>query len=452
MHTGGFVGNPVLRFWQNSLRTIPSEERLPFLNEVYFTNYFRVRIFAVVLFTIQAFVIVVDLQHMANGLWKMIEGYRYLFYLHLLLEAVLLVFIVLTSIRKPDSPKSIRVSHMATVLLFILFIMIWAAAVATVDQTIHGLITIYIITIFGIAVAFYVSGAMSLLMYLAAHACLLVGISYFQSNPEILLGHYLNSTVLVVVAWVLSRLVFSARVKEYLDNRTIEKQKREIQAAREESDTILKKILPENIVSQINGLGYPQPRYNSSTTIVFADFVSFYRIVETSDALKVLKILEKLFNSFDDCVRRHNLEKLKTIGDCYMYAGGLFTDDSQLEDSIEAAVEMREIVRESSEQLRSRTGRDWAIRIGIHTGPAITGIIGTWRFIFDVWGPTVNVASRLEAASQANKINVSREVYEHLKKSGKYDLEPRGALAIKDMEPVEMFFVEKKGASQPRQY
>jgi class 3 adenylate cyclase len=324
--------------------------------------------------------------------------------------------------------------------------------VATVDQTIHGLITIYIITIFGIAVAFYVSGAMSLLMYLAAHACLLVGISYFQSNPEILLGHYLNSTVLVVVAWVLSRLVFSARVKEYLDNRTIEKQKREIQAAREESDTILKKILPENIVSQINGLGYPQPRYNSSTTIVFADFVSFYRIVETSDALKVLKILEKLFNSFDDCVRRHNLEKLKTIGDCYMYAGGLFTDDSQLEDSIEAAVEMREIVRESSEQLRSRTGRDWAIRIGIHTGPAITGIIGTWRFIFDVWGPTVNVASRLEAASQANKINVSREVYEHLKKSGKYDLEPRGALAIKDMEPVEMFFVEKKGASQPRQY
>ncbi len=450
MRMGGFMGNPVLKFWQNSLRTIPSGERRSFLNEVYFTNYFRVRIFAVALFTIEAFVIVVDLQHVASGLWKMIEVYRYLYYLHLLLLAVLLVFIVLTTVRKPDSPKSIRAFHMATVLLFILFIMIWAASVATVEQTFHGLITVYVIAIFGIAVAFYVSGAMSLLMYLAAHACFLIGISYFQSNPEILLGHYLNSTALVVVAWVLSRLVFSARVKEYLDNRTIEKQKLEIQAAKDESDTILRNILPENIVSQINGLGYPQPRYNSSTTIVFADFVSFYRIVETSDALKVLKILEKLFNSFDDCVRRHNLEKLKTIGDCYMYAGGLFTEDNQLEDSIEAAVEMREIVRESSEQLRSRTGRDWAIRIGIHTGPAITGIIGTWRFIFDVWGPTVNVASRLEAASQANKINVSREVYEHLKRSGKYDLEPRGALAIKDMEPVEMFFVERKDSSPPR--
>ena len=441
--------NRATRFWQNSLRTIPSEDRSSFLNEAYFTNYFRVKIFAVAIFTIQAFVVIIDLQRLANGLWEMNEGYRYLFYLHLLLEAVLLIFIILTTLRKPDGPRSIRVSHMVTVLLFIIFIMIWAAAVATVAQTIHGLITVYVIAIFGVAVAFYVSGAMSLLMYLVAQAVFLFGVSQAQSNPEILVGHYLSSTALVVVAWIISRLVFSSRVKEYLDNRTIEKQKFEIEAAKEESDTILKNILPESIVSQINGLGYPQPRYNSSTTIVFADFVSFYRIVETSDALKVLKILERLFNSFDDIVRSHNLEKLKTIGDCYMYAGGLFTDDNQLDASIEAAFEMREIVRESSEQLRSRTGRDWALRIGLHTGPAITGIIGTWRFIFDVWGPTVNIASRLEAASMTNKINVSRAVYEHLKKSGKYDLEPRGALAIKDMEPVEMFFVERKGESQP---
>ncbi len=441
--------NRATRFWQNSLRTIPSEDRSSFLNEAYFTNYFRVKIFAVAIFTIQAFVVIIDLQRLANGLWEMNEGYRYLFYLHLLLEAVLLIFIILTTLRKPDGPPSIRVSHMVTVLLFIIFIMIWAAAVATVAQTIHGLITVYVISIFGVAVAFYVSGAMSLLMYLVAQAVFLFGVSQAQSNPEILVGHYLSSTALVVVAWIISRLVFSSRVKEYLDNRTIEKQKFEIEAAKEESDTILKNILPESIVSQINGLGYPQPRYNSSTTIVFADFVSFYRIVETSDALKVLKILERLFNSFDDIVRSHNLEKLKTIGDCYMYAGGLFTDDNQLDASIEAAFEMREIVRESSEQLRSRTGRDWALRIGLHTGPAITGIIGTWRFIFDVWGPTVNIASRLEAASMTNKINVSRAVYEHLKKSGKYDLEPRGALAIKDMEPVEMFFVERKGESQP---
>ena len=109
--------NRATRFWQNSLRTIPSEDRYSFLNEAYFTNYFRVKIFAVAIFTIQAFVVIIDLQRLANGLWEMNEGYRYLFYLHLLLEAVLLIFIILTTLRKPDGPRSIRVSHMVTVLL-----------------------------------------------------------------------------------------------------------------------------------------------------------------------------------------------------------------------------------------------------------------------------------------------------------------------------------------------
>ena len=312
---------------------------------------------------------------------------------------------------------------------------------------IHSMITVYVIATVGIAVAFYVSVATSFLIYLVAHAFFLIAVSHVQHDPTILLAHYLNATALVVVAWVLSRLVFSSKVKEYRDNRTIERQKVEIQEAKRKSDAMLKNILPENIVNQINRLGYPQPRYNSSTTIVFADFVSFYRIVESSDALKVLKILEKLFNSFDDCVRRHNLEKLKTIGDCYMYAAGLFTDDSQLEDAVEAAMEMSDLVQESCEQLRSRTGHEWALRLGLHTGPAITGIIGMWRIIFDVWGPTVNIASRLEAASQPNKINGSREVYEFLNRTGKYVLEPRGALSLKNMQPGERFCVDKKDGS-----
>ncbi|HQT91019.1 MAG TPA: adenylate/guanylate cyclase domain-containing protein [Candidatus Kryptobacter bacterium] len=177
---------------------------------------------------------------------------------------------------------------------------------------------------------------------------------------------------------------------------------------------------------------------------MFAAFVSFYKIAETSDAREVLKILEEMFNAFDGCVRRHNLEKLKTIGDCYMFAGGLFAEDNQLEEAVEAALEIREEVRRYSDDLRSRTGHDWALRIGIHTGPAITGIIGTWRFIYDVWGPTVNIASRLEAASLPHKINVSQQVYDSLRRTNRYTLEPRGALAIKNMQAVEMYFVERK--------
>ncbi len=438
--------NPVVRFWQNSLKAIPAEERNPFLQEIYFTNYYRARIFAVVLFVLHLFVIYIDFRHKAAGDWVTMPGYEYLFYLHIILEAFLVVFIVLMTIAKPSERKDVRTSHIAIVLSFILLVLVWSASVSSVDQMIHGMITVYTIALFGIAAAFYVSGAMSFMMYLLAHAYFLAGITITQQNEKILLGHYLNGTALVIIAWVLSRLVFSTRVKAFLDTRTIERQKLEIEAAKEKTESILKNILPEAIVKQINGSGYPPPQYNSSTTIVFADFVSFYKIAETSDAREVLKVLEEMFNSFDDCVRRHNLEKLKTIGDCYMFAGGLFTDDNQLLESVEAALEIREVVLRYSDELKSRTGHDWALRIGIHTGPAITGIIGSWRFIYDVWGPTVNIASRLEAASLPQKINVSQQVYDFLSSTDRYELEPRGALAIKNMEAVEMYFVERKKA------
>lgn len=438
------MNKSVLRFWRNSLRAIPEEQKLEFLRETYFTNYYRARIFSVAIFLIHIFLIYVDLQHKAAGLWETMPGYLYLFYLHVILEVVLLLFIIVMTIFKPGSVKEVRFSSMVTAVLFMLFLLLWSAAVSSSDQMIHGMITVYIMVVFGIGVAFYVTGATSLVMYILAHIFFLIGITHTQTDPNVLLGNYINGSALAVVAWVLSRLVFSARVREFLSAKTIEQQKVEIEEAKEKIESILKNILPESIVKQINGAGYPPPEYNPSTTIVFADFVSFYKIAETSDARDVLKILENMFDAFDEEVRKHKLEKLKTIGDCYMFAGGLFTEENQLVDTVEAAMGIREIVKKFSCDLKPRTGHDWALRIGIHTGPAITGIIGSWRFIYDVWGPTVNIASRLEAASLPNKINVSQQVFDQLSKTGRYSLEPRGALAIKNMEAVEMYFVEKE--------
>jgi class 3 adenylate cyclase len=422
---------------------IPEDQRLEFLREAYFTNYYRARIFSVAIFLIHIFLLYIDLQHKAAGLWQTMPGYLYLFYLHVVLEVVLLAFMVLMTIFRPPSAKDVRYSNVITAVLFMLFFLVWSAALSSVDQMIHGMITVYIMAVFGIAVAFYVTGAASLMIYGVAHVVFLVGITRTQTDPNVLLGNYINGSALAVVAWVLSRLVFSARVREFLSMKTIERQKVEIENSKEKIESILKNILPENIVKQINGAGYPPPEYNPSTTIVFADFVSFYKIAETSDARYVLKVLEEMFNAFDEEIRKHRLEKLKTIGDCYMFAGGLFTEENQLVDAVEAAMEIREIVKKLSQDLKPRTGHDWALRIGIHTGPAITGIIGSWRFIYDVWGPTVNIASRLEAASLPHKINVSQQVFDQLARTGGYFLEPRGALAIKNMEAVEMYFVER---------
>lgn len=435
--------NPSLKFWQNSLRQISAGDREAFLQEAYFTNLYRARVFAIALLVFHVALLAVDFSHEKEGLWNSIPGYVYLFYMHLILIGALCIFILLFYATRKSSPEEVKKTDMVILLLFVVFMLLWSAGLSTVDQLIHSQITVYLIAIFAVGVSFYISGTYSLLLYSIAHIGFLTGIGVAQSNSNIALGHYINGTALVVIAWVLSRMVFAARVREFLHTKTIEQQKAQIESSKNKVESILRNILPESIVRTINGAGYPSPEYNESTTIVFADFVSFHKIAEKSDAREVVSILERMFGLFDETIRKYRLEKLKTIGDCYMFAGGLFTDESQTLEAVEASLEIVEKTKLISAELKASTGNEWAVRIGIHTGPAITGIIGRWRFIYDVWGPTVNIASRLESASLPNRVNVSKQVYELLAPLNKHSFEPRGSLSIKNMEPVEMFFVDR---------
>ena len=105
---------------------------------------------------------------------------------------------------------------------------------------------------------------------------------------------------------------------------------------------------------------------------------------------------------------------------------------------------MVDYIRKGKNEFIEATGYDWTMRIGIHIGSVVTGLIGKWRFLYDTWGNTVNIASRLEGASETNRINTSKEVFELLNKSNKYNFEYRGSLPIKNMNPIEMYFVELK--------
>lgn len=144
-------------------------------------------------------------------------------------------------------------------------------------------------------------------------------------------------------------------------------------------------------------------------------------------------------------MKKYNLEKRKTIGDSYMYAGGLFSEDSQLENACLAAFEMLDYLSHKRAELLQKTNYDWAMRVGIHVGPTITGVIGKWRFLFDTWGNTVNLASRLEANSEPNQINVTDEVVKRLKDlESPFLYEYRGEYTIKNMGTVPMYFLKKK--------
>jgi adenylate cyclase len=201
---------------------------------------------------------------------------------------------------------------------------------------------------------------------------------------------------------------------------------------------LLQNILPVQIADELRANGRVEPRYFEDVTIVFTDFVGFTLSTEKLAAEDLVWELHRYFTVFDQIVSRYNLEKLKTIGDSYMYAGGLpVRSPSHPVDAVMAAME---IVRAVS-KLGSPEGIEpWTVRIGVHTGPVIAGVVGIRKFAFDVWGDTVNFSSRLESSGSANRVNLSDRTYSRVKDF--FACEARGKVLIKDRREVDMYFVQ----------
>jgi class 3 adenylate cyclase/CheY-like chemotaxis protein len=208
----------------------------------------------------------------------------------------------------------------------------------------------------------------------------------------------------------------------------------EAEAQRRESESLLRNILPAQIADELRGRGQVEPRYFEDVTILFSDFVGFTQATENLAAEDLVNLLHTYFTAFDRIVGRYGLEKLKTIGDSYMLAGGLpERNPSHPVDTVLAAFEMLKVVEElSSEEA------PWRVRIGIHTGPVIAGVVGIRKFAFDVWGETVNFSSRMESSSAPNRINISARTYSRVKDF--FACENRGQVNTKEGKPFDMFF------------
>lgn len=430
-------------FAKGGFRKIPKQHRKEFINEIALTNLSRARIFSGIVALLIIPLVYIDVMNKQKGLW-INPGYEYLFYDHIILGVGLFAIFVLSLIKKPSGKQEATLWHKAQGVVFFVYMILCCCTTSIVDQLIHGQITVYVVGVFGLAFALLFRSYVFIIVYLSAFAYLIFGINMVQKNPNMVFGHFNNVLVVTVVAWALSRVIFNMKAQDFMNRKTIEEQKDELGKAKDRIEELLHNILPEPIVKQLNTVGYSMPRMNPSTTIIFTDFVSFSKIAENYDSQNLLKTLEKIFNEFDDIIRKYGLEKLKTIGDGYMFAGGLFHEGNQLTECVEASLGIVDYIKNNTEELKRQTGFEWYIRVGIHTGPAITGIIGQWRFIYDVWGPTVNIASRLEGSSEPNKINISRTVYDLMLNREKYLIESRGLLSIKNLQPVQMYFLDRK--------
>lgn len=206
---------------------------------------------------------------------------------------------------------------------------------------------------------------------------------------------------------------------------------------------LLENIFPEKVLNDLNTFGKFSPKRVENGVVLFTDFVSFSQKARSVSPLKLLKKLEYYFTKFDEITERYKLEKIKTIGDSYMALAGVTENAPEPEiRACLAAIEMRNFMINEREVAQALKKDFWEIRIGIHAGPLVAGIIGTKKFSFDVWGDTVNIASRAEQESEPDRILVTQKVYQTIEPyfetalHGKVEIKKRGGME-------EMYFLER---------
>jgi adenylate cyclase len=213
-------------------------------------------------------------------------------------------------------------------------------------------------------------------------------------------------------------------------------------AEKGESERLLLNILPPSIAAELKASQRVQPRFFDSASVIFIDFSGFTRIVETMEPASVIDQLDQHFTRFDDIMAKHRLEKLKTIGDAYLAVGGV--PEHNRSHPVDAALCALQILDHLSKLNRQREKLHlpaWLARIGINTGPVIAGVVGKHKFTYDIWGNTVNVAERVEAAGAPGRITISEATWQHIK--GRFETEPRGAVEVKHKGLVNMYFLNR---------
>ncbi|TAL06874.1 MAG: hypothetical protein EPO00_10315, partial [Chloroflexota bacterium] len=209
-----------------------------------------------------------------------------------------------------------------------------------------------------------------------------------------------------------------------------------LDAERHRSDELLRNILPETIAAQLKDGATVLADAHPAVTVLFADIVDFTRYADRTPPADVVRVLDTVFRAFDDVADRHELEKIKTIGDAYLLVGGLPEPRADHVDAVaRAALELVE----ASRSVTIDGGAPLQIRIGIDTGPVVAGVIGRKKFSYDLWGDTVNTASRMESSGVSGRINVTARVESALR--GRFDFEPRGEIVIKGKGAVPAYFL-----------
>ncbi|GAB3224833.1 adenylate/guanylate cyclase domain-containing protein [Spirosoma arcticum] len=229
----------------------------------------------------------------------------------------------------------------------------------------------------------------------------------------------------------------------------VRKSRTAIKTEKDRSEALLLNILPAEIAEELKEKGHVNARDYELVSILFTDFKSFTQTAEKMTPQSLVEEIDTCFKAFDLIMETYQIEKIKTIGDAYMAAGGIpNADENALKNSVLAGLEMQGFMqrRYHENQLMGRPA--FEMRLGIHAGPIVAGIVGVKKFQYDVWGDTVNTASRMESSGAVGKVNISETLYQLIKHEPCFAFEHRGSVNAKGKGEISMYFVEKSSVAQ----
>jgi class 3 adenylate cyclase/ligand-binding sensor domain-containing protein len=255
---------------------------------------------------------------------------------------------------------------------------------------------------------------------------------------------FLCAAVLAGLVLLLLQLrLRQSQLREAKLQREVRARTGELEIAVKKSDDLLLNILPAHIAEELKTMGKAKARRHEQVTVFFSDFKGFSVIAQQLTPEALVAEIDLCFREFDNVIDKYHLEKIKTIGDAYMCAGGISTDlENSALNVVAAALEIQLFMSDLAQRKQAKGEPHFEMRIGIHTGPVVSGIVGIRKFAFDIWGDTVNIAARLEDNGEVGKVNISQTTYELVR--DKYHCLHRGKISIKNMEDVDMYFVEDR--------
>ncbi|HQZ73671.1 MAG TPA: adenylate/guanylate cyclase domain-containing protein [Chitinophagaceae bacterium] len=238
----------------------------------------------------------------------------------------------------------------------------------------------------------------------------------------------------LILVLLIALLIFRNYRIKVRTHKILDRQKGEI-------ESLLLNILPSEVANELQVYGHAIPRNYEFVSVMFTDFKGFTAIADKMSPEELIQELNTCFVAFDDIIGKYGLEKIKTIGDSYMCAGGIPTaDEHHVENMVKASLEICHFIRQYNQKRNLEGLESWDLRIGVHVGPVIAGVVGKKKYAYDIWGSTVNIASRLESNGMPGKVNISSSVFELIK--DKYSCSYRGKINAKNIGDIDMYFLD----------